>query len=487
MINSIYQYIQQMEVYQDQTAVKYYDNTNNSVREISYNELIRDIRSFACRLTDEYPDIKGKHIGIFSRNCYAYLVAFFGIMLAKAVVVPFNYNERYEVIENEIKLSDVSVMLVESRLWNELPKLQKIDGLEVRDIQSVVEPFFTNLHEISDEDIDMNVLRLLIFTSGTTGTNKCVMLSMKNLSATTEYYRDSTDKIKDKFELEHYIGLLMLPMYHVAAQTLFLPDIYYCNPIYIVNDIKYIFRDIQLSKAQTSSLAPIMLELLYNAMKSGHLEKTGELKCVYCGGGSFDHQMLMQFKEHDIYIVPAYGMSETFGVGPYFDLSITDPNILLNSVGKCAEGMEASIRNGEICFKGDTITSGYYKNPEATAELFDEEGWLHSGDLGYMDEQGYIYLTGRRKNIIILASGENVIPEELEGLLRRCSAMKEVLVKEKEGRICAEVFCDLADRPFVQSFVNQINRELAMYKRITLIEFRNEPFERTGTGKIRRG
>ena len=135
----------------------------------------------------------------------------------------------------------------------------------------------------------------------------------------------------------------------------------------------------------------------------------------------------------------------------------------------------------EIRLLSDTI-----RIPKLRQIYLDGEGWLHSGDMGYMNEDGYVYLTGRKKNIIILSSGENVIPEELEGLLMRNESVKEALVKEKDGRICAEIFCSTADCPIIQDYIKQINRELAMYKRITLVEFRDEPFQRTGIGKIRR-
>lgn len=113
-------------------------------------------------------------------------------------------------------------------------------------------------------------------------------------------------------------------------------------------------------------------------------------------------------------------------------------------------------------------------------------GWLHTGDLGYMDEEGYVYLTGRKKNLIILSSGENVSPEELENLLEANEAVKEVVVKKKNGKICAEIFCEPDCQAALREFVDEVNRGLPLYKRMTLVEFRDTPFERTATGKIKR-
>ena len=141
---------------------------------------------------------------------------------------------------------------------------------------------------------------------------------------------------------------------------------------------------------------------------------------------------------------------------------------------------------GEICIKGDCVMLGYYKDPEATAEVIDADGWFHTGDLARVDEEGYYYITGRKKNLIILASGENVSPEELEKKLALCPAVTECIVKEKGQKICAVVYCPEDKQEEVRAFVTEVNRSLPLYKRISAVEFTAEPLPRNALGKLLR-
>ena len=142
--------------------------------------------------------------------------------------------------------------------------------------------------------------------------------------------------------------------------------------------------------------------------------------------------------------------------------------------------------DGELCIRGDSIMLGYYKDPEATAEVLDADGWFHTGDLARVDEDGFYYITGRKKNIIILDNGENVSPEELENLLSKCEAVKECIVREKGKKICAVIYCGEADQQTVRDFITETNRTLPLYKRMSAVEFSTEPLPRTGTGKLLR-
>ena len=133
-----------------------------------------------------------------------------------------------------------------------------------------------------------------------------------------------------------------------------------------------------------------------------------------------------------------YGLTETVGDGTWNNSQdVAD----IHSVGQKDPWREYKLDDGELCIRGDSVMMGYYKDPEGTAEVIDPEGWLHTGDLARIDERGYIFLTGRKKNVIILGSGENVSPEELEALLDKCPAVTESLVREENGKIGALVWC----------------------------------------------
>ena len=142
--------------------------------------------------------------------------------------------------------------------------------------------------------------------------------------------------------------------------------------------------------------------------------------------------------------------------------------------------------DGELCMHGDSIMLGYYKDPEATAEVIDADGWFHTGDLARKDEDGYYFLTGRKKNLIILDSGENINPEELEGIVGKCEAVKECVVKEMGKKIGVVVYCDEDKQQQVRDFITEANRTLPLYKRMSAVEFSTEPLPRNGAGKLLR-
>ena len=146
---------------------------------------------------------------------------------------------------------------------------------------------------------------------------------------------------------------------------------------------------------------------------------------------------------------------------------------------------EYKLDDGELCMRGGPIMLGYYKDPEATAEVLDAEGWFHTGDLARVDEEGYYYMTGRKKNLIILASGENVSPEELEGIVGKCEAVKECVVKEMGKKIGVVVYCDEDKQQQVRDFITEANRTLPLYKRM-VTEFSAQPLPRNAMGKLLR-
>ena len=148
--------------------------------------------------------------------------------------------------------------------------------------------------------------------------------------------------------------------------------------------------------------------------------------------------------------------------------------------------MEYKLEDGELCMKGECLMLGYYRNPEATAEAVDAEGWLHTGDLARVDEDGYYTITGRKKNLIILDSGENVSPEELEGLLAGCEAIRECVVKANGKKIGADICCEPGRQEEVRAYITQLNRTLPLYKRITAVDFSEGPLPRNATGKLLR-
>ena len=198
----------------------------------------------------------------------------------------------------------------------------------------------------------------------------------------------------------------------------------------------------------------------------------------------FGDAMLAELAQQGMMITQVYGMTETCGDGI---INYEQDEKHIRAVGKPDDHAEYKLdETGEICIRGGCVMLGYYKDPEATAEVLDADGWFHTGDLARVDEDGYYFLTGRKKNVIILGSGENVSTEELEGLLEKCPAVKECLVKEKGKKICAVVCCEEADQQTVRDFITETNRTLPLYKRMSAVEFSAQPLPRNAMGKLMR-
>ena len=229
---------------------------------------------------------------------------------------------------------------------------------------------------------------------------------------------------------------------------------------------------------------PGIQETVYNDFKRGRVSRLNGLWDLCCSSAALDPRMLLELAQNGFVVNQCYGMTETFGDGI---LNFTQTADHMSAVGKPDDHVQYKLdETGEICIKGDCVMLGYYKDPEATAEVIDADGWFHTGDLARMDEEGFYYITGRKKNLIILASGENVSPEELEKKLALCPAITECIVKEKDQKICAVIYCPEDKQEEVRAFVTEVNRSLPLYKRISAVEFTAEPLPRNALGKLLR-
>ena len=231
------------------------------------------------------------------------------------------------------------------------------------------------------------------------------------------------------------------------------------------------------------AVVPVLLKSIYHDVMKGKRERLNGLRMLTCGAAMFDPAMLQDLMDRGFFIAQMYGLTETCGDGAW---NSSQEEKYLTSVGHVDDSCQYKLEDGELCMRGDPVMLGYYKDPEATAEVLDAEGWFHTGDIARVEEDGYMYLTGRKKNVIILDSGENVSPEELEGLLEKCPAVKECLVKEKGKKICAVVCCEEADQQTVRDFITETNRTLPLYKRMSAVEFSAQPLPRNAMGKLMR-
>ena len=468
----------------DHVAIRYVAEDGKTVVEKKYREYAQDIRRMTAYLKAEVPDIKGQRIVLLSRNCYEFCVASYGIILAGGVLVTLNQKKTWEELEYELGLVEPTLILNDGIDYGCRAELEAAYGPKLRPMDCYKETAPGELTNCVGHDD----LMMLMFTSGTTGRSKGVMLSERNMCASLHTYSEVAENwitnrlpAGQKLPLSH---MTLLPLFHMACFVCVMSYPPAGWALNLCGDIRDFYRDLGLMHSDVMASAPMLVETIYNDMKRGRVSRLNGLWDLCCSSAALDPKMLMELAQNGFVVNQCYGMTETFGDGI---LNFTQVEKHMSAVGKPDDHVQYKLdETGEICIKGDCVMLGYYKDPEATAEVIDADGWFHTGDLARMDEEGFYYITGRKKNLIILASGENVSPEELEKKLALCPAITECIVKEKGQKICAVIYCPEDKQEEVRAFVIEVNRSLPLYKRISAVEFTVEPLPRNALGKLLR-
>ena len=468
----------------DHVAIRYVAEDGKTVVEKKYREYAQDIRRMVAYLKAEVPDIKGRRIVLLSRNCYEFCVASFGIILAGGVLVTLNQKKTWEELEYELGLVEPALILNDGIDYGCRTELEAAYGPKLRPMDCYKDTAPGELTNCVGHDD----LMMLMFTSGTTGRSKGVMLSERNMCASLHTYSEVAENwitnrlpAGQKLPLSH---MTLLPLFHMACFVCVMSYPPAGWALNLCGDIRDFYRDLGLMHSDVMASAPMLVETIYNDMKRGRVSRLNGLWDLCCSSAALDPKMLLELAQNGFDVNQCYGMTETFGDGI---LNFTQVEKHMSAVGKPDDHVQYKLdETGEICIKGDCVMLGYYKDPEATAEVIDADGWFHTGDLARMDEEGYYYITGRKKNLIILASGENVSPEELEKKLALCPAITECIVKEKGQKICAVIYCPEDKQEEVRAFVTEVNRSLTLYKRISAVEFTVEPLPRNALGKLLR-
>ena len=468
----------------DHVAIRYVAEDGKTVVEKKYREYAQDIRRMVAYLKAEVPDIKGRRIVLLSRNCYEFCVASFGIILAGGVLVTLNQKKTWEELEYELGLVEPVLILNDGIDYGCRAELEAAYGPKLRPMDCYKETAPGELTNCVGHDD----LMMLMFTSGTTGRSKGVMLSERNMCASLHTYSEVAENwitnrlpAGQKLPLSH---MTLLPLFHMACFVCVMSYPPAGWTLNLCGDIRDFYRDLGLMHSDVMASAPMLVETVYNDMKRGRVSRLNGLWDLCCSSAALDPKMLLELAQNGFVVNQCYGMTETFGDGI---LNFTQVEKHMSAVGKPDDHVQYKLdETGEICIKGDCVMLGYYKDPEATAEVIDADGWFHTGDLARMDEEGFYYITGRKKNLIILASGENVSPEELEKKLALCPAITECIVKEKGQKICAVIYCPEDKQEEVRAFVIEVNRSLPLYKRISAVEFTVEPLPRNALGKLLR-
>ena len=464
----------------DRAAFRWYDEAADVVRCRTYRECAQDIRRAVRYFQSTVPEVHGKRICLWSNNSYAYAVNCYGIMLAGGVVVPLNQRKSWDELSYELQLVEPAAILTDGDDYGFNAELKAACG----DILRPMDGFRSYEPGELIRCIDHEALMILMFTSGTTGRSKGVMLSEKNFFSVMRAHTQIGEHV---MEYKHEPDLVMsqytvLPMFHLGAFICLFSWAHAGWALNVSSDIRNFYKEVKRMPSQAMAVVPVIMNSLHHDVMRGRKERLGQLWVPICSSAMFDPQVMLDMANNGMFVVQTYGSTETCGDGI---INYAQDAKHIGAVGQGNDYLEYKLEpDGELCMRGDPIMLGYYKDPEGTAEVIDADGWFHTGDIARVEEDGYMYLTGRKKNIIILGSGENVSPEELEGIVGKCEAVKECIVKEMGQKIGVVVYCDEDKQPAVRDFITEANRTLPLYKRMSAVEFRTEPLPRNGAGKL---
>ncbi len=468
--------------YNEADAYRWYENDQLRCR--TYGDLSRDSRRIASYLTGRFGT--GAHIALLGETSYAWITSYFGVMTGNCVSVPLDAKLDAENLAGRMNKADVTVLLLSDRFSHltddfrrMCPRLQAIVSMNEMPVLSAAgDPDF-------ETEIDENALAQIMFTSGTTGIGKGVMISHRNIMYVTH---GSTHLCEPGDRL-----LSVLPLHHCFE--LFYTQLSYLlqGAVICVNDS---LENIMLNMNRFRIHILITVPMLANRFAAMINKKEGELspeqirglfggcfKLIGVGGAVPGESVIKTMQRVGLDVFSGYGLTE--GTGG----CIVNPidSIRYESIGlPFVEGLEVKIIDGELCLRGPTVMLGYYRDDEATKEAI-TDGWLHTGDLGYMDADGYIYLNGRKNNMIVTSNGENIYPEELEGYMAGLPGVAEVIVYNRDNRLAAGVqLKDMSYEKAVIEGIMEINRRVPTYKAIASASFQTSPFPVTTSMKVKR-
>ena len=500
--------------------------------------------------------LKGKKIAIIGENSYQWVVAYLAAVNGMSIAVPLDKELPSHEIHNLMVRAEVDAILFSAKAEDRtLDALEGIDGVdlrirmngvsvdpEVKNWETVMEEgrnaLLDGCHQYLDVEIDPDAMCALLFTSGTTGTSKGVMLSHRNIAANV-YNMSKYVKIR-----RPGVGLSVLPMHHTYELTCHVfTGLYQGMAIAICQGLRYVQQNLKESKATVLVGVPAVFEMMHKkvwkqaestgaagkmtfmmnlARKTRMFNNIKRMRKVFepihsaignhmelfiAGGAAINPQVIRDYEALGIPMIQGYGMTEN---APIIDVN-RDYYSKAESVGPPMPGTEVRIFQpdeegvGEIICKGPSVMLGYYKDPEATAEVL-KDGWLYTGDFGRFDEEGFLYICGRKKNVIVTKNGKNIFPEEIEYLLLEQPYIEEVIVygvlEKKSGDtiVTAEVYpnFDAIHEKFgkelsqekihdiIKENVEAVNDKMTNYKRVKRIKLREIEFEKTTTRKIKR-
>lgn len=554
-VNNLKELLERTEkLYANNIAFKFKTDTPDVLKHTTYTEYIEEINALGTAMISL--GLKGKRIAVISENRYEWTLTYFATVNGTGVIVPLDRSLSEIETINLIEASEAEAIFYSNKYTEVMEKVrkEKIGNIQFfisMDAKESTEEVYSQKELIRigkdlikngsrtfvDSQIDNEAMSIMLFTSGTTSKSKAVSLSHKNIC--TNLY-----DIASVFDVnENDTILSFLPLHHTYECTVgFLYPIYVGACITYCEGIRHIADNIKEYQASVMISVPVLFESLYkrvmqNIEKKGMMKKVqmglkisnflrkigidrrrkifkeihdslgGRLRLFVAGAAAFDPKMEKGLNDLGIDTYQGYGLTETSPVIAAEHKTV----VKYGSIGKVFPSLEVKIMApneegiGEIAVKGDTVMQGYVDNPEATAEVI-QDGWFHTGDLGYFDKNEFLFITGRKKSVIVLKNGKNIYPEEIEAMINDIPGVKECMVFGKpdaEDKVDLKLATKVVyDAEFFQNefgfheekeirdkiwkAIKEINKKMPTYKYVKELILTQEELIKTTTQKVKR-
>lgn len=540
--------------YSEKTAYLTKEFGTKEYQEIKYKTLLEEVNKLGTALIKR--GLKGKNVAVIGENRYNWACSYLAVICGTGIVVPLDRMLPKQEIVRCLERANVSAVVYSDKVKEVIEEIaneglnsniEMFIGMDRKQSEGKFVAYSELLEEgkklleegnreFLDAQIDIEAVAEILFTSGTTSKSKAVMLSQKNITFNIHQHNQMVDlRTEDVF-------LSFLPIHHVYECVCgFLTPIYNGSTVAYCEGIRYIQENMREAHVSVFLAVPLVFEKMYKKIwagiekqnktnlvktmvkvsngldkvgihvkrklfKSIHNQFGGKVRLFIAGAASVNPETSAGYRDLGITTIQGYGLSECSPiVALNMDTYYKDDAIGLPLVGtelRIADVDEDGI--GEICTKGDHVMLGYYGDEEETSKVI-KDGWFYTGDMGYQDKDGFVHMTGRKKNVLITKNGKNVYPEEIEEVLNNSDYISESMVyskdKDDDIKIVADIivnqeFIDakFKDEPktkeeikeIIWQEVKKINQTLVSYKHITEINIREKEFEKTTTLKIKR-
>lgn len=539
-----------IELYSDHTAFRVKSKNGKEVKytDITYKQMQSDIYNFGTEI-NSFGKPGNIRIAVIGTNSYEWAITYLASMYSNNVIVTLDKGLPPTELEELLIRSKADAIVFEDKFIDTMKEIQSAGKTQLKyyicmrknddfkDMQAAIKDGKAKLKKgdkrILGTKIDNKKMAALIFTSGTTSQSKGVMLSQHNIASDMKNMKEIID-IKDTD-----VNMAFIPFHHTYGSTALMLFLSKGTMNIFIDGLRHIQSNLVEYKVSIFVCVPLLLESMYKKImaeikKQGKEKKVekgiklsrfllkfgidirrklfkeildklgGELRYVVCGAAALDKTVAEKFNDFGIVTVQGYGLTETSPVV----ISETEKHIRYGSIGKPILNVEAKIENpneegiGEIVLKTESLMLGYYENEEETNKVI-KDGWFYTGDLAYKDKDGYFYISGREKNVIVLKNGKNIYPEELETLVAKLPYVDENMVygrKKDDDLIVAvkvvynreyikEHYPDKTEEELheiIWKDIKEINKGLTNFKHIKHLIITDEPMIKTSTAKIKR-